>query len=305
VSTGWTAAEIPDQTGRTAVVTGANSGLGYETCRALAARGARVVMASRDEGRGRAARDRLRAEATGELEVVRLDLADLASVREFAATLTARDEPIDLLVNNAGIGMPARSLTAQGFESQFGVNHLGHFALTGLLLPLLRRGTGARVVTVSSEAYRDGSVDFDDLHGERAYRPLKAYRQSKFANVLFGLELDRRLRADAVPVASVLAHPGFTSTNLPSSGARGFAGLLLRVGNALVAQPVERGATSQLRAATAPDVEGGQFFGPGGRTGMYGPPVPLRPGPRATDPDAAAKLWAISTELTGVRYSFS
>jgi NAD(P)-dependent dehydrogenase (short-subunit alcohol dehydrogenase family) len=150
------------------VVTGANSGLGYETCRALAVRGAHVVMASRDEGRGRAALGRLRAETAGELEMLRLDLADLASVREFAATLVARDRPIDLLVNNAGIGMPARSLTAQGFESQFGVNHLGHFALTGLLLPLLRRGNGARVVTVSSEAYRDGSIDFDDLQGERA-----------------------------------------------------------------------------------------------------------------------------------------
>ncbi|HEY2059473.1 MAG TPA: oxidoreductase [Amycolatopsis sp.] len=296
---------IPDQSGRTVVVTGANSGLGYETCRVLAGRGAHVVMASRDEGRGRAALGRLRAEATGETEMLRLDLADLASVREFAATLGARDRPIDLLVNNAGIGMPARSLTAQGFESQFGVNHLGHFALTGLLLPLLRRGNGARVVTVSSEAYRDGSIDFDDLQGERAYRPVQAYRQSKFANVLFGLELDRRLRAAALPVASVLAHPGFTSTNLPSSGARGFAGLVLRVGNALVAQPVERGAASQLRAATAPDVEGGQFFGPGGRSGMYGPPVVLRPGPRATDPDTAARLWEISTELTGVRYSFS
>ncbi|MFC3454357.1 oxidoreductase [Amycolatopsis speibonae] len=292
-------------TGRTAVVTGANSGLGYETCRALATRGVSVVMASRDERRGLAARDRLRAEATGELEVLRLDLADLESVREFAGKLVRRDAPIDLLVNNAGIGMASRSLTAQGFESHFGVNHLGHFALTGRLLPLLRRGTGARVVTVSSEAYRHGTIDFDDLDGERSYRPLKAYRQSKLANVLFGFELDRLLRADEAPVASLVAHPGFASTNLPSSSAGGVGGLLLRIGNALVAQPAERGASSQLHAATAQEVEGGQFFGPGGRTGMFGAPVQLRPARDATDPHTARRLWEVSENRTGVRYEFS
>lgn len=296
--------EIPDQTGRTAVVTGANSGLGYETCRALAARGACVIMAARDEHRGLAALDRLRTEATGELEVVQLDLSDLDSVRRFAGSLAERGAPIDLLVNNAGIGMPPRSLTAQGFESQLGVNHLGHFALTGLLLPLLRRGTGTRVVTVSSEAYRHGVIDFEDLNGERSYRPLKAYRQSKLANVLFGLQLDRLLRAGGEPVTSVLAHPGFAATNLPSSGARGITGLLLRLGNALVAQPAERGAWSQLHAATAPGVEGGQFFGPGGRTGMFGNPVLLRPDPNTTDPHTARRLWEISADLTGVRYEF-
>ena len=303
----WTAADIPDQTGRTVVVTGANSGLGYETCRALAARGASVIMAVRDEDRGRAARDRLRAElgdATGGLEVVRLDLADLESVRAFAGELIGRGSPIDVLVNNAGIGMPARSVTAQGFESQFGVNHLGHFALTGLLLPLLRRGADARVVTVSSEAYRGGSIDFDDLNGERSYRPATAYRQSKFANVLFGLELDRRSRAGGVPVTSTLAHPGFASTNLPASGARGFTGLLLRLGNTLVAQSAERGALSQLRAATAPDVEGGQFFGPDGRTGLWGHPVRLRLGAKVLDPATARRLWTVSTDLTGVNYEF-
>jgi NAD(P)-dependent dehydrogenase (short-subunit alcohol dehydrogenase family) len=297
-------AGVPDQTGRTAVVTGANSGLGYETCRALVARGACVIMAARDERRGLAACDRLRAEATGELEVAQLDLSDLDSVRRFAGALAERGAPIDLLVNNAGIGMPPRSLTAQGFESQLGVNHLGHFALTGLLLPLLRRGSGARVVTVSSEAYRHGVIDFEDLNGERSYRPLKAYRQSKLANVLLGLELDRLLRAGEVPVTSVLAHPGFAATNLPSSGSRGIAGLLLRLGNALVAQPAERGAWSQLHAATAPDVEGGQFFGPGGRTGMFGNPVLLRLAPNTIDPHTARRLWEISADLTGVRYEF-
>jgi NAD(P)-dependent dehydrogenase (short-subunit alcohol dehydrogenase family) len=298
----WTAADIPDQAGRTAVVTGGNSGLGYETCRALAMRGANVIMAVRDENRGRAAADRLRSGTGREVQIARLDLADLDSVRAFATGLIERGAPIDLLVNNAGIGMAPRSVTAQGFESQFGVNHLGHFALTGLLLPLLHRGADARVVTVSSEAYRDGVIDFDDLHGERSYQPLRCYRQSKFANVLFGLELDRRLRASGVPVLSVLAHPGLAKTNLPSSGANGPVNLILRVGNAVVAQSAERGASSQLRAATAPDVEGGQFFGPGGLAGMWGPPVVLQPGPKAADPDTAARLWAVSTDLTGVAY---
>jgi NAD(P)-dependent dehydrogenase (short-subunit alcohol dehydrogenase family) len=300
----WTTADVPDQTGRTVVVTGANSGVGYETCRALAAHGATVIMAVRDERRGQAARDRLLAQSTGTLEVARLDLADLDSVRAFAADLVERDAPVDVLVNNAGIGMPPRALTKQGFESQFGVNHLGHFALTGLLLPLLRRGSGARVVTVSSEAYRNGVIDFDDLNGERSYRPAVAYQQSKLANVLFGLELDRRLRANRIPVASTVAHPGFASTNLPNSGARGLVGLVLRVGNAVLAQSAERGAWSQLYAAGAPDVEGGQFFGPGGLAGMWGHPVLLNPRGQATDPEAARRLWEVSTDLTGVEYEF-
>jgi NAD(P)-dependent dehydrogenase (short-subunit alcohol dehydrogenase family) len=283
------------------VVTGANSGVGYETCRVLAARNATVIMAVRDEGRGRAARERIRA---GHLEVVRLDLADLDSVREFAGALIDRGAPLDLLVNNAGIGMPPYALTAQGFESQFGVNHLGHFALTGLLLPLLRRGTDARVVTVSSEAYRGGSIDFDNLNGERSYRAARFYRQSKFANVLFGLELDRRSRAAGLPLTSVLAHPGFAKTNLPASGGRGLTGLLLKFGNAVLAQSAERGAWSQLYAATAPKVEGGQFFGPGGRTGMRGHPALLQPDASATDVETARRLWTISTDLTDVTYSF-
>ncbi len=297
----WTTAAMPDQTGRTVVVTGANSGLGYETCKAFAERGATVVMAVRDEERGRAARDRLGGRG---LDVVRLDLADLDSVRVFAAELVGRGVPIDVLVNNAGIGMPARSLTAQGFESQFGVHHLGHFALTGLLLPLLRRSADARVVTVSSHAYRDGSIDFDDLTGERSYRASRFYQRSKFANVVFALDLDRRLRAAGVPVTSVAAHPGFASTNLPSSGGGGLVGLLLRLGNAL-AQPAAHGAWSQLYAAAAPGVEGGRFYGPGGRSGMRGHPALLRPVASATDPETARRLWRVSTDLTGVAYDFS
>ena len=170
--------------------------------------------------------------------------------------------------------------------------------------PLLSRGTDARVVTVSSEAYRGGAIDFDDLNGERSYQPLRYYRQSKFANVLFGLELDRRLRASQTPVTSVLAHPGLATTNLPASGAGGPVNLVLRLANALVAQSAEDGARSQLRAATASDVHGGQFFGPGGLAGMWGPPVLLPPGARATDQETARRLWAVSTDLTGVSYEF-
>ncbi|MET1074248.1 MAG: oxidoreductase [Umezawaea sp.] len=298
MSTRWTTADMPDQTGRTAVVTGANSGLGLETCKALAARGATVVMAVRDEQRGRAARDRL----AGSLEVALLDLSDLDSVRSFAAGLVDRGTPVDLLVNNAGIGMAPLTRTAQGFESQFGVNHLAHFALTGLLMPVLRHGS--RVVTVSSEADRHGSLDFDDLNAERSDRAGACYQRSKVANVLFGLELDRRARAAGVPVVSVVAHPGLASTNLPSSASGGPASLVLRFANAFLAQSAERGAWSQLHGATAPGVEGGQFFGPGGRTGMKGHPVPLRPGPEVTDPETARRLWEVSTDLTGVEYAF-
>jgi len=296
----WTTADMPDQTGRTVVVTGGNSGLGFETCKAFAERGATVVLASRDEERGRAAAARL----PGRVDVLRLDLADLDSVRVFAAELVGRGAPVDVLVNNAGIGMSARSLTAQGVESQFGVNHLGHFALTGLLLPLLRRGTGARVVTVSSNAYRHGRIDFDDLSGARRYRAHTFYEQSKFANVVFALDLDRRLRAAGVPVASLAAHPGVARTNLPNSSGGGAVAFVLKLANDWIAQPAAHGAWCQLHAATAPTAQGGQFYGPGGRTWMRGHPALLHPGPALSDPETARRLWEVSTELSGVVYAF-
>jgi NAD(P)-dependent dehydrogenase (short-subunit alcohol dehydrogenase family) len=296
----WTAADIPDQKGRTIVVTGANSGLGYETAKALAAHGGRVVMAVRDEEKGRAAQQTM----TGDTEVARLDLADLDSVRAFAAGLADRGQPVDVLINNAGIMMPPRTLTKDGFESQFGANHLGHFALTGLLLPLLRRGTGARVVTVSSGLHRGGSIHFDDLTGERGYSPTGFYQQAKFANVLFGLELDRRLRAAGVPVASVLAHPGFSATNLQRTSPTGLRRVMIGIGTVLLSQSAEHGAWSQLYAATAPGVDGGQFFGPRGRTETRGHPTLVQPDPKATDLQTARRLWEISADLTGVTYEF-
>ncbi len=296
----WTAADVPGLAGRTFLVTGANSGLGYETAKALAGHGGRVLMAVRDDSKGRAAQQKI----TGDTELVALDLADLKSVRELATTLLDRDQPIDVLVNNAGIMMPPRRLSADGFESQFAANHLGHFALTGLLLPLLRRGPDARVVTVTSGLHRGGSIHFDDLTGEREYSPTGFYQQSKFANVLFGLELDRRLRAADVPVASVLAHPGFAATNLQRTSPTGLRRVAVAIGTTLLSQPAERGAWSQLYAATAPGVAGGQFFGPAGRTELRGHPALVRPDEKATDPDTARRLWEVSTDLTGVTYGF-
>lgn len=296
----WTAAGIPDQTGRTFLVTGANTGLGYETARALAGHGGRVLLAVRDEAKGRAAQERI----TGDTEVVRLDLADLASVRELASGLLDRDQPIDVLVNNAGIMMPPRSVSTDGFESQFACNHLGHYALTGLLLPLLRRGTDARVVTVTSGLHRGGSIHFDDLTGERSYNPTTYYSQSKFANVLFALELDRRLRAADVPVTSLLAHPGFAATELGRSVTGGPRRLVVRIGVAVMAQSAAHGAWPQLYAATMPGVAGGEFFGPGGRTESRGHPALVRPDARATDVKTAQRLWDLSADLTKVTYEF-
>ncbi|MFC9297242.1 oxidoreductase [Streptomyces sp. NPDC057011] len=300
---GWTADHIPDQSGRTVVVTGANSGLGYITARELARHGAHVILTARNKDKGRAALDGLRAElpeATAELRA--LDLADLDSVHAFADAL---DTPLDLLVNNAGIMMPPRALTKQGFESQFGTNHLGHFALTGLLLERLRAGTDPRVVTVSSTLHKNGAIHFDDLDGSRSYTPRGFYAQSKYANVLFGLELDRRLRANAVPVRSVLAHPGYSATNLQSSGPTGLLKAILKVTNRLVAQDMETGALNQLYAAAAPNAQGGQFIGPDGRNEAKGHPTLVQPVESATDPATARRLWDLSEQLTGVHYDFS
>ncbi|GAA1662905.1 oxidoreductase [Fodinicola feengrottensis] len=296
----WTADNIPDQTGRTFVVTGANSGLGYATTQALAQHGAHVVLAVRNEAKGQAALEKLRAgQPTAELEVRHLDLADLDSVRAFAAGF---DGPIDVLINNAGVMMPPRELTKQGFESQFGGNHLGHFALTGLLLDRLRAGRDARVVTVSSSLHRRGSLHFDDLQGEKSYTPTDAYAQSKFANVQFGLELDRRLRAADLPIRSLLAHPGFAATNLTSTGPTGLTRQLMRLASTVVAQSMEMGALNQLYAATAPDAESGQFFGPNGIGESRGYPKVVQPVESAKDLETARRLWDVSEELSGVRF---
>ncbi|MFF7649215.1 oxidoreductase [Streptomyces sp. NPDC007983] len=304
---GWTASDIPDQTGRTAVVTGANSGLGYVTARELARRGAHVVLACRDTGRGKDAEERIRAQAPGAVvRVAPLDLADLASVRAFAAEYEG--DRLDLLINNAGVmALPYRR-TADGFEMQFGVNHLGHFALTGLLLPkLLEAGAGARVVTVSSFMHLLGTVDPADLSMHRGYRRWAAYARSKSANLLFTHELARRLCSAGAPLVAAAAHPGYASTNLQTAAAKmeGRRGTerFMEIGNRFFAQPPERGALPTLYAATAPDVRQDDYFGP--------PLQGLRPGAptRSTrakwtrSDKAARQLWAASEHLTGVRYA--
>ncbi len=300
----WTADRIPDQSGRVAVVTGASSGLGELTALELARHGARTVLAVRDVPKGERAAAAIRAAAPGaRVEVRRLDLSDLASVREFAAALTADEAVLDLLVNNAGIMQTPASTTADGFELQLGTNHLGHFALTALLFGALQRGSGSRVVTVSSAEHKGGHLDFDDLQLTRSYAPRKAYQQSKMANTVFAIELDRRLRAAGSPVASVLAHPGYAATNLQSTGPRGLSALGLRLGNAVFAQSVERGVLPQLYAATAPGVVGGAFYGPSGFAELRGDVTAVLAVPRAHDRDIGRRLWEVSEELTGVTFA--
>ncbi len=301
----WHASDIPDLRGVRAVVTGANSGLGFHTALELARHGAAVVVAARDEVKGANAVLRIRADTPGaEVQPGRLDLADLASVRGFAAAQAGR--PLDLLVNNAGVmATPARE-TVDGFELQMGTNHLGHFALTGLLLPGLLARPGARVVTVSSAAHWMGRMDFSDLMGRRRYQPWTAYAQSKLANLLFMRELDRRATAAGVALVSVAAHPGFAATNLQSTGARmtGSHGSAAAMGvfTRIVGQRPALGALPQLYAATAPDVGGGDFFGPRGPAEQRGLPKRVRMSARARDGDAATTLWETSVDLTDVHF---
>jgi NAD(P)-dependent dehydrogenase (short-subunit alcohol dehydrogenase family) len=302
----WTADDIPDQTGRVAIVTGANSGLGYVTARELARRGAHVVLACRDASRGQAAMQRLDAEAPdADARLRSLDLSDLSSVRAFAEETSATYDGIDLLINNAGVMAIPQRQTTDGFEMQLGTNHLGHFALTGLLLPRIRDRAGARVVTVSSQAHKPGRINFDDLMGETKYGKWTAYNQSKLANLLFAYELDRRLRAAGSPAISVAAHPGYSATNLQSAGPQlagdRLGGLLMNLGNRLFAQSDEMGALPQLRAATAPDVEGGDYYGPSQLFESRGAPRKVSSTRASHDEETARRLWEVSEELTGVR----
>ncbi|MEU7427907.1 oxidoreductase [Streptomyces sp. NPDC040750] len=286
----WNATRLPDLGGRTAVITGANSGLGFATARALAGVGAHVVLAVRDVARGAAAAARV----GGSTEVRRLDLADLDSVREFAA---GWDRPLDLLINNAGVMMLPEQRTKQGFEMQFGTNHLGHFALTNLLLP---RVTG-RVVTVSSGLHRGGVIRFDDVNLTGRYSPSRAYAQSKLANLLFTLELQRRLTEAGSPVRSLAAHPGYAATNLQSHTASPLVRAVMAVAAKLVAQDGEAGALPTLFAATQ-DLPAAAYVGPDGLGEMRGAPTLVGRSAAASDPEAARRLWKLSEELTGVEW---
>ena len=294
----WTCADIPDQSGRTALITGANSGLGLETARALAQRGARVVLACRSLAKAEAACQELGANGGGELIPLELDLADLVSVRRGAAAVAERWGAIDLLINNAGVMAPPRQLSAQGFELQFAVNHLGHFALTQQLLPVLR--PGARVVHVSSGASYFGRIAFDDLQGEQRYDAWAAYAQSKLANMMTALELQRRLDVQGAKVLSIAAHPGLARTNLqPTSvAARGskLEALAYKLMDPLF-QSAAMGALPQLYAATAPQAEPGGFYGPGGLGNLKGYPKACRIAPAALESEACSRLWSVSEQL--------
>jgi NAD(P)-dependent dehydrogenase (short-subunit alcohol dehydrogenase family) len=303
----WSLADVPDQGGRVAVVTGATSGLGLETAGVLARRGARVFLACRDPRRGAAVAERLARGAAVAPAVLAVDLAELGSVAAAAERLAEEVDHVDVLVNNAGIMAVPHTRTVDGFESQFGTNHLGHFALTGHLLPLLL-ARGARVVTTSSQLHRLGTLDGGDPEGLGRYRPFSAYARSKLANLLFALELDRRATAHGVPVVSVAAHPGYAATNLARSGPARRAGRLglavTGLGERLLAQPAASGALPQVRAATEPGVPGGTYFGPSGLLELRGRPVRVAPSRRARDVERAAALWVWSERASGVVYAW-
>jgi NAD(P)-dependent dehydrogenase (short-subunit alcohol dehydrogenase family) len=303
-ATSWTTAQMPDQTDRRVVVTGASSGLGEITALELARKGAEVVLAVRNLGKGETSAARIRAAVPeARVEVRELDLSSLQSVRTFASGLVSDWPALDLLVNNAGIMQTPPSRTADGYELQLGTNHLGHFALTGLLLEALGQGNSPRVVVVASNEHKGGHLDFDNLQLDRDYAPRKSYQRSKLANVSFGLELDRRLRAAGSPILCAMAHPGYSATNLQSTGPVGLlTSVGFRLGNAVFAQPAEQGALPQLFAATAPEVQGGQYFGPDGFMEMRGHPVVVQVSDEGRNPEVARRLWTVSEELTGVTY---
>ncbi len=297
-ASGFTDTDVPDQSGRTIVVTGANTGLGFETSLVLAGKGARVLLACRSEDKALKAMGLIEAKVpNADLGFVALDQGDLSSVREAAAVM-AEEPRIDVLVNNAGIMMPPREMTVDGFESQFGVNHLGTFALTGLLLPKLSENKGARVVVTSSLAHRSGRIMFDDLEATGSYRAQERYGQSKLANLLFTYELDRRLRAAESSTIAVVCHPGIADTEL-SRSLPAAVRILTPLIRPMFNTPLE-GAWPTLMAATSPNVKGGQYFGPARRFETAGPARKVDSSARSKDEDLAARLWDISVELTGV-----
>jgi NAD(P)-dependent dehydrogenase (short-subunit alcohol dehydrogenase family) len=298
-----TQADIPSQLGKTAVVTGSTGGLGYETVLALAKAGADIILTGRDDRKGQSALDKISREVIGaRIRYEHLDLASLASIADFAQRMQVR-QSLDLLINNAGVmALPRRQTTADGFEMQFGTNYLGHFALTARLMPLLRRSSGPRVVSVSSLAHRTGSIDFGDLQGTRLYSPWKAYGQSKLACLMFALELQRRSDAAGWNLTSDAAHPGFSRTNLFASGPGGLLSVATDFAAPFFGHSAADGARPILFAATSPQAKPGAYYGPGGFGELRGAPAPALIMPRARDAATAARLWDVSEKLTGTSF---
>jgi NAD(P)-dependent dehydrogenase (short-subunit alcohol dehydrogenase family) len=294
----WTDDDTTDQSDRIAIVTGSNSGIGYETARALTKKGARVILAVRNQEAGNAAADRIRSTVSdATIETMHLDLSSLASVRSFTDRLQKTHEKLDLLINNAGVMIPPFSKTQDGFELQFGTNHLGHFALTGLLADLIQSTPSSRIVNVASQAHRYGDIRFDDLNREKEYKPWSAYGQSKLANLLFTYELQRKLSRQGSTTIAVAAHPGWTATNLQRHA--GFIDFL----NRFFAQGSRAGSWPTLYAATAPDVGGADYYGPSGFYEMRGYPKKVESNDKSRDEAVAARLWRVSEELTGVPFN--
>jgi len=303
--TDWAIADIPPQGGKLAVVTGATGGLGYQTAIRLAQAGAEVVLTGRNEAKGREAVSKIRNQfPDAKISFDVLDLASLASVADFARRFATTHSSLDLLINNAGVmALPTRQTTADGFEMQFGTNYLGHYALTARLLALLRRAHQPRVVSLSSIAHRTGFIQFSDLQGQRFYSPWKAYNQSKLAMLMFALELQRRSDAAGWNLISNAAHPGWARTDLFANGPGfGLISVASQFAAPLFSQSAESGALPTLFAATSPQAEGGGYYGPNGLYELRGPPAAARIMPQARDKAAAAKLWDVSQQLTGVSF---
>lgn len=293
----WTVDSIPEQDGKTVLITGANSGIGFEATRILAARGADVILACRSKEKGKDAVGRIRADQpTAAVSAMALDLADLKSVRSFATQFSKKYKKLDILINNAGVMVPPLGQTKDGFETQFGTNHLGHFALTGLLLELLEKTADSRIVTVSSLAHRFGRINFEDLQSEKHYSPWLAYAQSKLANLSFAMEMQKRLDRRNSHIKSVAVHPGLSTTNLQQHS--GPVELLSPV----VSQSAEAGAWPTIYAATEPDLQGGEYFGPGRLLETRGLPKRARLGRSARNRRIASRLWDVSEDLTGVSF---
>lgn len=300
----WTSARIGELKEKRIIITGATHGIGFEAAAALASKGAEVVLAVRNREKGEKAAAKIRpVNGNQPVSVMHLDLADLESVRKFSLEYSARYDRLDVLINNAGVMVPPYSRTKDGFELQFGTNHLGHFALTARMLPLLQATPLSRIVTVSSIAARKAKIDFTNLDGSKGYNPMKFYRQSKLSNLLFAIELQNRLERAGVSTISVACHPGISATNLLSRGSGKETGKLMKMLMRIVAQSAEDGALPTLYAATHPDLRGGEFIGPDGPGNHKGYPVLTNDAARLYKPDLASRLWEVSEALTGMRYS--